>query len=196
MSEDPLIEQDDASTPLSPEELEGLIPSYITLRSELNEAEQANILEAEEWAFNRKRDVLSEKFLNNLHKRMFGHVWKWAGQYRRTGKNIGVDAYRIPLDLRQLLDDVRFWIENGTYPPDEIATRFHHKLVWIHLFPNGNGRHARTATDLLLTTLGQPRFTWGRENLVDANETRQLYVNALRAADGHDYEPLLAFVRS
>ncbi|QYZ64681.1 MAG: mobile mystery protein B [Gammaproteobacteria bacterium (ex Lamellibrachia satsuma)] len=196
MSEDPLIEQDDASTPLSPEELEGLIPSYITLRSELNEAEQANILEAEEWAFNRKRDVLSEKFLNDLHKRMFGRVWKWAGKYRRTGKNIGVDAYRIPLDLRQLLDDVRFWIENGTFPSDEIATRFHHKLVWIHLFPNGNGRHARTATDLLLVALGQLRFTWGRENLVDANETRQAYVDALRAGDQHDYEPLLAFVRS
>ncbi len=196
MSEDPLIEQDDASTPLSPEELEGLIPSYITLRSELNEAEQANILEAEEWAFNRKRDVLSEKVLNDLHKRMFGRVWKWAGKYRRTGKNIGVDAYRIPLELRQLLDDVRFWIESRTYPTDEIATRFHHKLVWIYLFPNGNGRHARTATDLLLTTLDQPRFTWGRENLVDANETRQTYVDALRAGDQHDYKPLLAFVRS
>ncbi|MES9980937.1 MAG: mobile mystery protein B [Candidatus Thiodiazotropha sp. 6PLUC6] len=196
MSDDFLAEHDDASTPLSAEELEGLIPSYITLRSELNEAEQANILEAEEWAFKRKRDVLSEKFLNDLHKRMFGRVWKWAGQHRQTGKNIGVDAYRIPVELRQLLDDVRFWISNDTYQPDEIAARFHHKLVWIHIFPNGNGRHARLATDLLLTALGQPRFTWGRENLVDANETRQAYVDALRAADQHDYGPLLTFVRS
>ncbi|MCU7829156.1 MAG: mobile mystery protein B [Candidatus Thiodiazotropha sp. (ex Myrtea sp. 'scaly one' KF741663)] len=196
MSDDFLVEHDDASTPLSAEELEGLIPSYITLRSELNEAEQANILEAEEWAFKRKRDVLSEKFLNDLHKRMFERVWKWAGQHRHTGKNIGVDAYRIPVELRQLLDDVRFWISHETYQPDEIATRFHHKLVWIHIFPNGNGRHARLATDLLLTALGQPRFTWGRENLVDANETRQAYVGALRAADQHDYGPLLAFVRS
>jgi Fic-DOC domain mobile mystery protein B len=135
---DPLVEQDDASTPLTPEEQEGLIPSYITLRSELNEAEQANILDAEEWAFNRKRDVLSEKFLTGLHKRMFGRVWKWAGTYRRTGKNIGVDAYRISMELRQLLDDVRYWIEHDTYLPDEIAARFHHRLVWIHLFPNGN----------------------------------------------------------
>lgn len=196
MTDDPLVEQDDASTPLTPEEQEGLIPSYITLRSELNEAEQANILEAEEWAFNRKRDVLSEKFLNDLHKRMFGRVWKWAGTYRKTGKNIGVEAYRIPTELRQLLDDVRYWITHETYDPDEIAARFHHKLVWIHLFPNGNGRHARTATDLLLTTLGQPRFTWGRENLVDANATRQDYVNALRAADNHDYSPLIDFIRS
>jgi len=165
MSDDPLVEQDDASTPLSPEEQEGLIPSYITLRAELNEAEQSNILEAEEWAFNRKRDVLSERFLNDLHKRMFGHVWKWAGQYRRIRKNIGIDTYKIPMELRNLLDDVRFWIENGTYEPDEIAARFHHRLVWIHMFPNGNGRHARTAADLLLVALGQPRFTWGRDSL-------------------------------
>jgi Fic-DOC domain mobile mystery protein B len=193
---DILVEQDDASTPLEPEEQEGLIPSYITLRSELNEAEQANILDAAEWAFSRPRDVLSEKFLSNLHKRMFGRVWKWAGTYRRTGKNIGVDAYQIPVELRQLLDDVRYWIENDTFPLDEIATRFHHKLVWIHLFPNGNGRHARMATDLLLVKLGHPPFTWGRVNLVDPNDTRQTYVDALRAADHQDYKILLEFVRS
>ena len=196
MTDDPLVEQDDASTPLSPEEQEGLIPSYITLRSELNEAEQANIVDGEEWAFNRTRDVLSEKFLNDLHKRMFGRVWKWAGHYRRTGKNIGIDAYRIPMELRNLLDDVRFWIEHSTYQPDEIGARFHHRLVWIHPFPNGNGRHARTAADLLLAALGRPRFIWGRENLVDAGETRRAYVDVLRAADAHDYDPLLAFVRS
>lgn len=196
MSDDPLVEQDDASTPLSPEEQEGLIPSYITQRSELNEAEQANILDAEEWAFNRQRDVLSEKFLNDLHKRMFGRVWKWAGHYRRTGKNIGVDAYRIPIELRTLLDDVRYWTEHGTYEPDEIAARFHHRLVSIHLFPNGNGRHARTVADLLLVALGRPRFSWGREHLVDAGETRQAYVDALRAADDRDYGALFAFVRS
>lgn len=193
---DLLFEQNDAATPLSEEEKEGLTPSYITLRGELNEAEQANILEAEEWAFKRKRDVLDERFLNVLHKRMYGRVWRWAGEYRRTGKNIGVDAYRIPTDLRQLIDDCSFWIENETYPPDEIAARFHHKLVWIHAYPNGNGRHARLATDLLLTALGRPRFTWGRVNLVDTGETRQAYVEALRAADRHDYGPLFEFVRS
>jgi len=193
---DLLFEQDDAATPLSEEEKEGLIPSYITLRGELNEAEQANILEAEEWAFKRKRDVLDERFLNNLHKRMYDRVWRWAGEYRRTGKNIGVDAYRIPTELRQLMDDCRFWIENETYPLDEIAARFHHKLVWIHAYPNGNGRHARLATDLLLTALGSERFTWGRVNLVNASETRQAYVAALRAADHHDYGLLFEFVRS
>ena len=193
---DPLLEQDDASTPLTPEEREDLIPSYITLRSELNEAEQANILEAEEWAFARKRDVLDERFLKSLHKRMLGRVWRWAGEFRLTERNLGVDPYRIAVDLRNLLDDCRYWIEHETYPPDEIGARFHHRLVSIHPFPNGNGRHARLATNLLMIQMGQPPFTWGRVNLVDASETRQQYVAALRAADNHDIGPLLEFVRS
>lgn len=193
---DPLLEQDDASTPLTSEEREALVPSYITLRAELNEAEQANILEAEEWAFGRKREVLDERFLKTLHKRMFGRVWRWAGEFRLTERNIGVDPYQVAIDLRNLLDDCRYWIEHGTYESDEIAARFHHRLVSIHPFPNGNGRHARLATDLLLAKRGQPRFSWGRVNLVNSGETRQDYVAALRAADNHDIDPLLAFVRS
>ncbi len=193
---DPLEEQIDGQTPLTEEELEQLIPAYITLRHELNEAEQSNILEAEEWAFTRKRDVLSEKLLDNLHKRMFGRVWRWAGKHRQSNKTIGIDAYRIPTELRQLLDDCQYWIDNSTYEPDEIAARFHHHLVLIHPYPNGNGRHARLATDLLLVSLGRPRFTWGRVNLVDASKTRATYIEALRAADNHDIGPLLEFVRT
>ncbi|MHB1247773.1 MAG: mobile mystery protein B [Sulfuriferula sp.] len=193
---DHLLEEDDASTPLTAEERDGLIPSYVTLRHELNEAEQANILEAGQWAFARKRNVLDERFLTALHKRMFGRVWRWAGKFRHTERNVGVDPYRIATDLRQLLDDCRYWIENGTYPPDEICTRFHHRLVAIHPFPNGNGRHARLATDLLLVALGRPHFTWGRTNLIDPGVTRHAYVAALRAADGRDIKPLMEFVRS
>jgi len=193
---DPLGPQDDGGTGLTEEEREGLIPSYITLRGELNEAEQANILEAEEWAFARNRDPLAEKFLDNLHQRMYGNVWKWAGTHRTTGKNIGVDAYRISTDLRQLLDDCRYWIENGTYKPDEIAARFHHRLVSIHCYPNGNGRHARLAADLFLKSMGRERFSWGGKNLVDVGETRKRYIAALQAADGHDIGLLLEFVRS
>lgn len=193
---DPLDPLNDAATPLSPEEREGLIPSYITLHGELNAAEQENFLEAETWAFRRLRDVLDETFLNSLHRRMFGRVWRWAGEYRRSDKNIGVEWHRIPMELRQLLDDGRFWVQNKSFEPDEIAARFHHKLVWIHCYPNGNGRHGRLATDLLLTFMDRPRFSWGRTNLVDANETRQRYVAALRSADGHDFTPLMEFVRS
>lgn len=193
---DPLAPQDDGATELSPEEREGLIPSYITTRAELNEAEQGNIVEAREWAFGRKRDVLDEGFLKKLHARMVGKVWKWAGEYRTSGKNIGIDAYQIPEELRKLLDDVRYWIEHETYPADEIAARFHHRLTYIHCYPNGNGRHARLATDLLLTGMGEKPFTWGNADLVDAGETRARYIAALRAADKHDIEPLIAFVRS
>jgi Fic-DOC domain mobile mystery protein B len=193
---DPLGEEIDGSTPPTAEEFEQLIPSYITLRSELNEAEQANILEADDWAFSRKRDVLSERFLDNLHKRMLGRVWRWAGEHRQSNKTIGIDAYRVPTELRQLMDDCRYWIDNTTYEPDEIAARFHHRLVWIHPYPNGNGRHARLATDLLLVALNCARFSWGQVNLVDASKTRTEYTEALRAADNHDFGPLLQFVRS
>ena len=194
---DPLVPQDDAGTELIPEEREGLIPSYITLRSELNDAEQANIEAAIDWAERRKRgDVLDEEFLKNLHKRMYGKVWKWAGTYRTTGKNIGVDVYRIATDLRQLIENCKFWIANETYPPDELAARFHHRLVQIYCYPNGNGRHARVATNLLLKQTGQDPFSWGNANLVDEDEVRSRYMDALRAADNHEYAPLFAFVRS
>jgi Fic-DOC domain mobile mystery protein B len=194
---DNLFETDDASTPLTEEEKDGLIPSWITFRNELNAVEQENILAAEQWAFSgRKRDVLSEKFIRDLHKRMFGKVWTWAGKFRTTARNIGVDAWKIPTDLKTLLDDTHYWIEHHTYPPDEIATRFHHRLVWIHPFPNGNGRMARLATDLLLVQINQPRFTWGSANLVDISKTRKQYVEALRAADKGDIAPLQCFVRS
>jgi len=194
---DPLFDAgDDAATPLDPEERRALIPTYIMTRAQLNEAEQIGIAEADRWAFARKRDVLSETFLLGLHKRMFGKVWRWAGTLRASERNIGVAAYKIGVELRTLLDDLRFWIDNATYPPDEIAVRFHHKLVWIHPFPNGNGRHARMAADLLAIALGRPRFSWGSANLVEAAETRAQYVAALKDADAHDIAPLLAFARS
>ena len=194
---DPLFEDEDgAATPLTPEEREGLIPNYITLRHELNETEQIGIEEADRWAFGRRRNVLEEKFIRQLHKRMFGDTWRWAGQFRTTARNIGVDAYRIGTDLRAMFDDVAYWIEHQTYPIDEIVARYHHRLVQIHPFPNGNGRLSRLAADLLAVQLGVERFSWGRANLVEAATTRSAYVAALKAADEHDFGPLFAFVRS
>lgn len=194
---DPLFEKDDdASTPLTAEEREQLIPSYITLRHELNEAEQINIANGIRWANARKHDVLEQANLSELHRRMFGDVWRWAGEYRKTARNIGVDAYRIRTDVQQAIDDTRYWIQHATYPPDEIAMRFSHRLVAIHPFPNGNGRLSRFVADLVAGQLGRPPFTWGRANLIDAGETRARYVEALQAADNHDVAPLLAFARS
>jgi Fic-DOC domain mobile mystery protein B len=194
---DPLFDRDDdANTPLAAEEREQLIPSYITLRHELNEAEQINIGAALRWAAARRRDVLDRDFLSELHQRMFGDVWRWAGQYRTTASNIGVEAYRIAMDVQQAIDDALYRVEHATYPSDEIAVRFSHRLVAIHPFPNGNGRFSRLVGDLLASQLGQPAFTWGQINLANAGETRARYVEALRAADNHDIGPLLLFARS
>jgi Fic-DOC domain mobile mystery protein B len=184
------------ATPLDPDELAGLIPGHIATQGELNEWEQQNIQVGDDWARKQRKDILSEDFLRQLHRRMFGETWRWAGEFRRSDKNIGVDWLHIGVELRKLLDDVRFQVEHGSYPSDEIAVRFHHRLVAIHPFANGNGRHARLMADLLVERLGRPRFTWGSVNLVDAGETRQRYIAALQAADAHDIAPLLAFARS
>lgn len=198
MSPDPLFEgDDDANTPLGPTERRGLIPSYITTRAELNAAEQAAIEAADHWAFARRRrtTIVDIDALTTLHRRMLRPVWKWAGEIRETELNIGVAPHEIVVDLRQLVDDVRYWIRQASYPVDEIAIRFHHRLVAIHAFANGNGRHARMAADLLAVELGAARFTWGSESLIEPAQTRRDYVAALQAADGHDIAPLLAFSR-
>jgi Fic-DOC domain mobile mystery protein B len=151
---------DDDATPLTPDEREGLIPTHITLRGELNELEQNNIAEADRWAFERKRNVLDEAFLKNLHRRMLNKVWRWAGEYRQTEKNIGINPpFRIQPETHQIIEDAKFWIENKSYPPDELAVRFHHRLVFAHPFANGNGRWSRLAADLLIVQQGGKRFT-------------------------------------
>jgi len=174
----------EGATPLDPDEAEGLLLTHITTRAELDRWEQENIAEASAWAFSRAHpDILTDGFARRLHKRMFGIVWRWAGLYRKTGKNIGVDAWQIATELRTLFDDCAAWIAHSVYPPDEIAVRFHHRLTAIHPFANGNGRHARLLTDILLVhLLKQPRFSWGGGSLVDAGDCRKQYIGALRAA--------------
>jgi len=191
-----LFDDPNNGTPLTPEERRELIPAYIAYRSELNEAEQENIVRAQDWALGRRRDLLNEKFIKDLHRRMLGDVWRWAGKFRTSERNLGIAYYEISTALRQLLDDTKAWIKHNAYPPDEIAVRFHHRLVKIHPFPNGNGRHARLMADLLVMKLGGERFSWGRANLRDAGDMRQSYIAALQAADNHNIGPLLAFARS
>jgi Fic-DOC domain mobile mystery protein B len=136
------------------------------------------------------------QFVKDLHRRMLGDVWRWAGQFRSTERNNGTAPYRILMELHELLDDVRAWVEHRAYAPDEIAVRLHHRLVKIHPFANGNGRHARLMADLLIMQSGGDRFTWGSASLQDAGEVRRRYIEALKAADRHDVWPLLAFARS
>lgn len=195
-----LFQEPQDATPLEPAERQGLLQSWITTRHELNEAEQENIVKATIWVRkSRKRttgDLLDADFICALHKRMFGDVWAWAGTYRQTERNIGIAAYRIPMEVRALLEDVRYWIAHQTYGPDEIVIRFHHRLVAIHPFPNGNGRLTRMAADLLIERLGRPAFTWGGGSLTDVGALRAAYVAALKKADDHAIEDLIAFARS
>ncbi|MEP7246912.1 MAG: mobile mystery protein B [Gammaproteobacteria bacterium] len=183
------------ATPIDPDEAAGLIPAHLTLQRELNEYEEANILEAAEWLLGRRRgDPLDERFIHIVHGRMFNQTWKWAGKARRSDKNIGVSWFEIPVRLKQMLGDVRAQIAHKAYSPVEIAARYHHRLVTIHVFPNGNGRHARLMADLLLMELAGQRFEWGRGSLVAANDLRARYIAALQAADAGDCRALLAFL--
>ena len=185
------------ATPLDPDELDGLVPTHISRRSELDEWEARNILKAETWLHGRSRlDVLTLSFVKQLHKRMFDDTWKWAGTFRTTAKNIGVDPSQISVRTRDLCEDVKAQLASRQLPLDEIAAMFHHRLVSIHPFANGNGQHARLMTDVLLLKNGAERFTWGSGDLNDDNEIRKRYIEALRAVDNHDYKPLLSFVRA
>lgn len=187
----------EGATPLDPDEMAGLRYAHVTTRGELDELEQANIDEGLQWLKKQKRpEVLTEGFVYSLHEKLFGKVWTWAGSFRKTEKNIGIDPVQISIQLRQLLDDARYWVDNGTYLPKELAARFHHKLVYIHPFPNGNGRHSRIMADAVLTKLmGQAAVDWaGGYQLETMNERRDQYIDALRAADGHDFKALLEFV--
>ena len=185
------------ATPLDPDEAAGLIPRHIANHGQLNEWELVNIVKGEQWAFGRKHaDLMSSDFIRKLHKRMFGATWRWAGTFRTTEKNIGIDPARIQPALLDLCADVKTQIEFRSMPIDEIAARFSHRLVSIHPFANGNGRLSRTMADLLLVNLDSPRFSWGATNLVRDGGARQRYLNALRAADAKDYSLLLEFVRS
>jgi Fic-DOC domain mobile mystery protein B len=194
------IEYNDGQTPLDEEEKEGLLIPSITTREELDEFEQLNIEKAIQWTFGKKlkaEELFSEKFIKTLHKRMYGEVWKWAGDFRKSEKNIGVKHYLIPTQLKQLLDDASFWVDNKTYEPEELAIRFKHRLVSIHCFANGNGRHSRLMADLIVEKLYKSKFfSWGSANLAKATEARSNYIQAVRMADNNDIQPLIAFAKS
>lgn len=190
----------DGQTPLDEDEKEGLLVQTIATRSELDEFEQKNIEEAILWLLNKslkKENIFTEKFICDLHKRMYGSVWSWAGKFRKTNKNLGVDKHQIPVDLRNLCDDAIYWIAHNVYPPEEIAIRFKHRIVSIHCFPNGNGRHSRLMADIIINKVyGKPLFNWGAGDLVHKGKARNMYLNAIRSADKGNFESLLAFAKS
>ena len=189
----------DGQTPLDEDEKEDLLINSISTRAELDEFEQKNIEDAIQWSLTRKfkaAQILSESFIKDLHKRMYGSVWKWAGQYRKTNKNIGVDKLEISTTLRSLIDDAKYWLENRVYEPDEFAIRFKHRLVSIHCFPNGNGRHSRMIADIIIEKIyKQPVFSWGDSSFSEETDIRDKYLKALRKADKGNFDLLLKFAR-
>ncbi|HEY5125596.1 MAG TPA: mobile mystery protein B [Ignavibacteria bacterium] len=189
----------EGATPIDADELADLIPTHIKLQKELNEWEQKNISDATELYYNKQftiEEILDFYFLLKVHKDMFDKTWKWAGKTRKTMKNIGADVSQIFEQTKYLCDDVKFWIENDTYSKDEIGARFHHRLVQIHLFPNGNGRHSRFVTDLLMKSVRNELFTWGNKDLYSQSSVRNNYITSLKEADKNNYKPLLDFVRT
>ena len=196
------VKYDEGQTPLGPDEREGLLIDTVTTRADLDEVEQRNIEEAIRWTFERRKrftldEILTEKFVMELHRRMYGEVWEWAGSFRKTNKNICVDKYQINLELRTLIDNAVFWIANKTFSENEIAVRFKHRLVSIHCFPNGNGRHSRLMADIIIEKVfGKPVFTWGSRSLIGTSNFRSDYISALRKADIGNLEPLVLFAQS
>ncbi|MDC1237227.1 mobile mystery protein B [Polaribacter sp.] len=190
----------DGQTPLDEEEKEGLKIKSMTTQGELDEFEQLNIEKAVEWTIHSKfklEKILTEKFVKDLYKKMYGDVWKWAGEFRKTEKNIGIPWTQIGIELKNLLDDTIYWIDNNTFPPEEIAIRFKHRIVSIHCFPNGNGRHSRMMADIIMESIfGNDIFSWHQSNMVKANETRNQYIKALREADKGNFKQLIEFAKN
>ena len=194
-----VMDYPDGATPLNTDEMEGLKYPHIETRVELDQLEQQNIQEGYNWLKRQRKfkGFISEAFVIELHKQLFGSVWSWAGSFRNSDKNIGIDHLYIAVELRNLLEDARYWLEHGTYNNEEFAARFHHRLVKIHPFPNGNGRHARIMTDVILEkVLGISPVNWGASGLDKDGEHRQRYIQALRAADNNDYQSLIEFLSS
>lgn len=193
------LEHINRQTPLDEDEKVGLLIPTIATCEELDEFEQHNIEEALQWILSRSfkaETILTEKFICNLHKRMYGSVWSWAGKFRKTNKNLGIDKWQIPLALKTLCDDSLFWVKNMTYSAEEIAIRFKHRIVSIHCFPNGNGRHSRLMADIIINKIYDlPMFSWGTGDLVHQGDTRSTYLNAVKEADNDIFQPLIEFAR-
>ena len=190
----------DGQTPIDEEEKVGLKIKSITTQGELDEFEQLNIEKAVEWTIHanlKSKNILSEKFIKDLHRRMYADVWRWAGEFRRSEKNIGIKWTRISIELKKLIDDTEFWIKEGKMSPEEIALRFKHRIVSIHCFPNGNGRHSRMMADIIMESIfGKDIFTWHQSNMVKVNTTRKQYISALKKADKGDIKPLINFAKN
>ncbi|HXQ81690.1 MAG TPA: mobile mystery protein B [Opitutaceae bacterium] len=191
---------DAGSGPIAPKEAALLLPSLST-RAQLDEIERLRINAARVWAMRgavlRRGDLLTEAFVRDLHRRMFGGIWRGAGRYRTNEGGKGWEARRIPGGVRMFLDDAEGWIRFSTYPVHEAAVRLHHRLRSIQPWSNGNGRHARLLADIVVASQGEEPLTWGsRSDPAGSPRAGARYLDAIRAADSGGMERLVDFARS
>jgi Fic-DOC domain mobile mystery protein B len=195
-----MLTYEEGQTPLSEEEKDDLLITTITTKGELDEFEQLNIQQAVEWTLGKRwnaETILTEAFIKQLHQKMYGDVWAWAGEFRKSNKNIGVSYFKIGSELKYLLDDTRYWLEHHTYPADEVAIRFKHRIVAIHCFANGNGRHSRLIADIISSRIFNGEvFSWGNSSLLKADDLRKQYIGALRKVDRGELQDLMSFART
>ncbi len=181
------------TTLLTPDDLDGLLPKYITTREELNDAEFRNTAEAtKKYFLSRRKLEFTLSGLYQVHKDMFGQVWKWAGKKRLTNKNIGIDKVEIDVELQKLVDDFHFW-KSRDFDLIEISARMHHRLVYIHPFNNGNGRWARFIVNLFLIEHLDSYLDFPEDDLILTTTVRKNYIRALKQADVLNYKPLIHF---
>lgn len=188
------------ATPLSPDDLLGLKLPHVQTRAQLNEIEAANILQGQNWVSSLKvltlDDIFSRDFVIALHKNLFGDIWQWAGTFRLRELNIGVEPKNIPIDLHNFLEDAKCWLEFKHFSDLELSARIQHKLVQIHPFVNGNGRHARIFTDIVrVFLLNKKPLRWAKAKLEDMTTERAAYIAGLRKADGGDFSEMVDYLK-
>jgi Fic family protein len=112
----------------------------------------------------------------------------FAGRIRNGGVRIS-GANFVPPNANKvsdLLDELIDFVNTNPLELNdiELAAIFHHKLVWIHPFFDGNGRTVRLAMNLLLMRCGFPPA-------IILKNDRKKYYEALNQANNGNYQKLM-----
>lgn len=179
-------------TSLTVQDLQGLKLPFVKTRAQLSAVEGPNIVSGKQATLTSRKsrvpNMLSVEYLRELHSRMFNDVWDWAAQIPSTELQnefaASVPGIRPQLSILYA-DAIEYWLNDKRMTPEEFAVRVHHRVVKIHPFRNGNGRHSRLLADLLLSeNFGLETFTWGGSAQLGAGDLyRQPYLEGLKAAD-------------
>lgn len=165
----------------------------LTNRDDLNVYEASGITKAE--IYLQELDIetrFSIGLILDLHRIGFSELYDWAGKWRTIDVQVGKlnppTFTKVPNLMYQYADEVDFKLGSTTEKEAlaEIFAYLHHRFVWIHPFNNGNGRTARLLLDFAALLKGyEPIQLYYRDG-----KARSVYIEALRAADNGNYEPL------